>query len=143
MSFCFRVIEETGEQRCFHFIAFIVYPQIVCRNIGNIYNYGFEAIELHAFFIVCSKDERFAMFHEKRFLLFSRFLGEDLKRTIVKYVAVLVNFYKRGSVMFVRAFQNSAQVDRVAVHRTCNERSACSKYQRQRIERMVNGSEGS
>src|ERR1039458_7801655 len=137
MSCFFRIVKEAGKNGWFHIIAFIVNPEIIDRNICNIYNYWFKAVKFYAMLVVLSEDERLACFHEKCFFFFRSFLGEHFKCSVIEHVAVLIYLYKRSSDMLVRFFQNAAQMNRIPVHASCNESCSCTQRERQRVERMI------
>src|ERR1044072_3037434 len=144
MAFNTRVVEHACQHLCFIEISFIVYPQIAGAVFSTQFNYHrFKAIQADAFVLLCAKDQRLALLHEKCLLRFAAFFKEYFESAVVEYVTVLVDLQEGSAFVCMAAFQQLLQVLGITVHAAGNESSISAHSQCQRVERMVYTAKGS
>src|SRR5438874_9139164 len=125
-------------------VIFIVYPAIVSTiTVGEVYNFRGKSIQLDSFIIVGTEQQRLSLFQENGFFYFRTFFSEDLKRAVIKNVAVLVYLEKGSALVPISPDKHRLQVFWIAIHASCNKRCIGTASKSQRIKGMINASERS
>ena len=137
------VIKQTHQYLCFENIVLVVYPQVVGRKaFAQCYHFWCKAVQANTLIFFRTKNHGLAVFQKQHFVGLGALLGKYFKSTIVEDVAVLIDFYKAGTLMAMSPFQCFLQVLGVAVHTAGNKRRIGTHGQRQWVKRMVDTAHG-
>src|SRR5258708_8015326 len=142
MTFDTGIIKHPDENLVFIEVFFVVYPEVIFAYIlPQVDNSRMETIQANAFFPLRSEDQGFALFQEQGFHGLGAFFGEDLESSVIKDIAVLIDFEEGCAPMALAAKQHLLQVFGVPVHAAGHKAGISPHRKLKRIERMVDAAE--